>query len=354
MRKLILIFLILVLLGGIACAEEKTVPYQKNVSIPKLVNTVNNPVIEGESPLTGLPSSAEVYTPIMLPMDSSPEAYPLWGISEASILFQVPLKENGATRLLALFSDTYPEQAGGVRSGRMTMLPLARAFHAAFAYAGVPPIETGPVSVEEWLGEWSFRKPTRHYNLLGVHYKERIKSVKTPYNLSAHVNEIHAHLSERNVEFDVRPFLFTDDPLDRGDKATVISVQYYNHKNHSSISANSSSTFAWNPETGYIRSSKSGDMTDRTTGEAVPFANVIVMRVPVEWENGYAYYKNQMSGSGQADIFQSGRYIQGAWVHETHTDRIVFLDDSGNELTFQRGKTFIAVGEDMNISYIDK
>ena len=92
-------------------------------------------------------------------------------------------------------------------------------------------------------------------------------------------------------------------------------------------------------------------MTDRITGETVPFANVIIMRVPVEWESGYQYYADQMRGSGQADIFQSGRYIQGAWVHESHTERLVFLDDTGNELTFQRGKTFIALGEDMIVSY---
>jgi len=353
MRRLTCIFLIVMLLaGGIARAEEKVISYQKDITIPR-VNTKNNPVIKGESPLTGLPDSGERYTPIALPLDNTPDAYPHWGISEVSLLFQVPLTENGGTRLMALFGDTYPKQVGGVRSGRMSILPLARAFHAAFAYGGVPPIEKGPVSVDEWLTEWSFRKPTRHFNLLGANYRERVKTIPKPHNLSAHVADIHKNLVGRKMKFDVRPFLFTDEPLDRGDKAPVISIQYQNRKNLDKTNSESASTFTWLPETGYIRTSKTGEMIDRTTGETVPFANVIVMRVPVEWENGYPYYRDQMRGSGQADIFQSGRYIQGAWVHEDHAERLIFLDDKGKELRFQRGKTFFILGEDLIVSYID-
>ena len=354
MRKLICAFFtIILLLGGTACAEERIIPSREDVNVSKLTNTANNPAIEGESPLTGLPAGGEAYTPIMLPMDNSPEAHPLWGIGDASILFQVPLKENGATRLLALFGDRYPEQAGGVRSGRMSMLPLAAAFHAVFAYAGLPPIGKEHVNVEKWLGKWSFQKPSRHYNLLGLHFRERVSYVKRPGNLSAHVSELHEHLAGRDLDFEMRPFLFTDEPANRDEKASVITVQYHMRHKPSDVSPNSTSTFTWKPGTGYIRSSISGDMTDRTTGETVPFANVIIMRIPVKWEAGYPYYEGQMCGSGQADIFQSGCYIQGAWIRDSQTERLVFLDENGKELEFQRGKTFIVLGEDMIVSCSD-
>ena len=353
MRKLICICLAVLLLGVCAAsAEEKTIPNLNNVTIPKLIPQ-DHAAAEGESPFTGLPDGGEAYTPIMLPLDNSPEAHPLWGIGDASILFQFPLNDNGGTRLMALFGDTYPEQAGGVRSARMTMLPLVRAFHAVFAYAGMPPIGSGPVSVDTWLTEWGFRKPTRHYSLLGGQYRERMSFVADPHNLSAHVKDLHNHLAKRNMTFEDRAFLFTDEPLDRGEKASSVSVQYQSHQNRSQTSPNSASTFTWVPGTGYIRTSASGEMTDRTTGEVVPFANVIVMRVPVDWEKGYPYYADQMRGSGQADIFQSGRYIQGAWLHPNYTGRLVFLDENGKELTFQRGKTFIILGNEIIVSYSD-
>ena len=85
---------------------------------------------------------------------------------------------------------------------------------------------------------------------------------------------------------------------------------------------------------------------DRTTGEAVPFANVIIMRIPVKWESGYPYYADQMRGSGQADIFQSGRYIEGSWYREDVTGRLIILDEEGNELQFQRGKSFFILNNE--------
>ena len=353
MRKLICALLAMMFLIGCglgACAEEKAVQFRDEVTLPKLT-PADHPAIEGESQLTGLPASGEAYTPIAIPLDNSPEVYPLWGISEADVLFQVPLTENGATRLMALYGNVYPEQAGGVRSGRMTLLPLARAFDAAFAYAGVPPIGVEPISVDYWLGEWGYRKPTRHFNLLGDHFRERVDFLKKPNNLSAKIAELHEHLAERKVAFAERPFLFTDEAPEAGEEATVISVEYLHHGNSSKTNESSASTFEWQHGTGYIRTSKAGGMTDRTTGETVAFANVVIMKVAVEWEKGYPYYANQMRGSGAAVFFQDGRMTEGAWLHNGDTDRLVFLDEKGNEMTFQRGKTFIVVGDDLAVQY---
>ena len=97
-------------------------------------NYRNNPVIPGISSTTGLRSSGEEYTPIMVVLDNAEAAYPHWGVSQADIIFQVPNAGKGATKLLALFADFYPAQAGGVRSARATMLPLAVAWNAALAY----------------------------------------------------------------------------------------------------------------------------------------------------------------------------------------------------------------------------
>lgn len=309
----------------------------------------NNPEIEGESPLTGLPCT-EPYTPIVLPLDNSPEAQPLWGISDASILFQVPLGPYGSTRLMALYSDAYPEQAGGVRSGRMTMLPLARAFHAAFVYAGVPPIGSGDVSVNYYLTQWSFRKPTRHYDLMGRRFRERVDFIKKPFNLSAHVKELHDHLAKRKMTFEVRPFLFADEPLTRGEEATEVSLQFQSYKHKGHFSRNSACTFTWT-DAGYTRTSFTGEMTDRNTGKALAFANVIIMRVPVEWHRDYPFFEDHMRGTGQADIFQNGRYIRGTWSHPSRTDRVVFFDEEGNELAFQRGKTFLVLGDENVFAY---
>lgn len=341
----LLLAIVLLILTLCSASGETAVTPDMSLTVSSADFSEMNPAVKGQSPFTGLPC-AENYTPIMIPLDNSPEGHPLWGVSDADILFQVPLAENGATRFLALFSDAYPEQAGGVRSGRMTMLPLVRAFNAVFAYGGIPPIGTGSTSVEYYLDQWSFRKPTRHYNLMGDRFRERVSYASVPHNLSCHVRELHEHLVSRNLPYDNCSFLFTDLPLNRGMEASEIHLLF-----HSKDSAggdgneNSNCTFFWKGS-GYTRSSVSGELTDRTTGDPVIFTNVIILRVPVEWKKGYPYYRDHLRGSGQADIFQSGHYIQGFWSHQERTGRLVFLDENARELEFQRGKSFIVVGDE--------
>ena len=307
-----------------------------------------NPVIEGVSSTTGLPSSGEAYTPILLVLDNAEDAYPHWGISQADILFQIPNAGKGATKLMALFADNYPEQAGGARSGRATMLPIANAFDSAFAYAGPPATSGSNVSVDKLIKKWDIKK--KCYNLLGNDFRERVKYTESPHNLSAHIKEIHEDLIKSGIEFTQHPFLFTDDPLDRGESASYISLEHYgdskkknSHKNNAS-----SSTFAYDPEKkSYTRSSATGVNVDRDTNEPVEFANVIVIRTALSWQSGYPYYKNHLVNNGVAEIFQNGHYIQGAWVRKSQTSRIVFLDENGEELKFQRGKTFMVVTNDV-------
>ena len=90
-----------------------------------------------------------------------------------------------------------------------------------------------------------------------------------------------------------------------------------------------------------------GTEFDRDTEEFLYFANVIVMRVRINDKGvlgtSYKYYEKNLVGSGKADIFQNGRYIRGAWYREKEDSRLIFLDDEGNELKFQRGKSYIVV-----------
>ena len=354
MKKLTAWLLIMgLLLGclGMASAETKIEPDMDYTVTEDRWTTVLNPVQEGISPLTGLPCT-EAYTPIALVIDNSPETYPHWGIAEASWIFQAPLNREGGTRLLALYGDEYPEQAGGARSGRMTLLPLAAAFNAAFAYVGNPPTDEPAISVGKWLTEWNYRKPTRHYDLEGIHYKERVDFVQSPQNLSAHVKEIHEDLVKREVPFEVRAYLFAENPLDRGEDATEIELVFRDLDEGTTQNYNSNCRFDYREGIGYTRTSKAGQLAERNTGDPVTFANVIVLRAPVLIDHGYVCYEKQLMGSGQADIFQNGKYIKGAWIRSARMGRLVFLDDQGEELKLQPGKTFVVVGNDrVEVSY---
>ena len=304
----------------------------------------NHPVQEGFSSTTGLPISGETYTPIVMVVDNAEEAYPHWGVGDADIIFQVPNAGAGATKLLALFADHYPEQAGPVRSGRSSMLPAVLSFDAAFAFAGPPAVSGGQVDLNAMMMQFGMNKAQRVYNLLnGNEYKERWKGVGS-HNLSCHVKAIHDHLVQAGAEFEERPFLFTDAPRAVGKTANIVRVLHRGDDPKAGSNSASRAVFKYDPEAGgYTRDNSSGTYIDRLTEEKVLFANVLVLRVKFAYDRNYIYLNRHLTGSGSAEIFQNGKYVRGAWTREEADSRLVLVDEDGEELRLQRGKSFIVI-----------
>ena len=301
----------------------------------------------------------EAYTPIVLVLENSKEVFPHWGVGDTDWLVQVPVRPDGGTRLLAVYGSSYPEQAGGVRSGRMTMLPVAAMFTAALAMAGWPPNWMWNVKMENWIDEWDYNKPIRYYNLLGRHYRERVDFVPEPMNLSAHIAEMHQSLVKRGVKFQKRSFLFTDEPA-QGDSAVSVQTRFLDAEAVKKAGTNapedsgSAAVFAYTEGKGYIRDAKTtGIYKDRDSGEELTFANLIVLRIPVLWEEGiYPYYEDHFRGSGQAEFFQNGKHFTGTWYRSGRKARLVLLDENGQEVRLQRGRTFMIIGDqNAEISY---
>ena len=304
-----------------------------------------NPVIPGVSSTTGLPASGEPYTPVVIVLDNAEDAYPHWGVSQADIIFQVPNAGSGATKLLALFADHYPSQAGPVRSGRASMLPAVTSFNAAFAYAGPPAVKDDNIDIDALMSKYRMTYTHRVYNLLHDNgFKERFHDAAGGHNLSCHIDGIHDNLVTKNVEFEERPFLFTDEKRTDGETANIIRVLHRGESADTASNSASRAVFRYLPETGeYTRTNSSGKYSDRLTGETVTFANVIVLRVKFSWEKNYVFLRKHLVGSGTAEIFQDGRYVRGAWTRDDVTSRLVFTDADGSELKFKRGKTFIVM-----------
>lgn len=352
-RVFTLILAALMLFASVAGAEGMTLigDTQKNrIDLKKSYE--ENPVMDTVSPTTGLPASGEAYTPILMVLDNAEEAYPHWGVSQADIFFQVPNAGSGATKLMALFADQYPELAGGARSARGSMVPLAMAWDAAFAFAGGPELENNNTDPSKLMSKFGMWKAGLGYNLLGS-YSQREKFVKNPHNLSAQIRGIHENLIEDGVEFTKYPFYFTSEPRTEGETAEYIEILHYGDSKDNGSNPASAASYTYKADLGaYIRTNSSGDYVDRDNGEVVPFANVIVLRVKFQWNDNYVYLKDHLVGEGVAEIFQNGKYVRGAWVRSSQNGRIVFVGPDGEELSMQRGKTFIVITNDVtDVSY---
>ena len=343
---------LLLSLAGTAAADMTTIQPDMEMEVSREYGDslpMLNPEIEGISPLTGLPMEEE-YTPIALVLDDSPEVFPHWGVAEADWIAQVPLRPSGDTRMVAVYGSQYPEQAGGVRSSRMTMLPIATLFKSAFVDASYPPNHEWDIMVGGWLEEWHFFEPIRYFDLLGNKYKERVDFLPDPQNLSAHIREIHEYfLKKSSVKFEKRFFLFSDEPETRGDDATNIKMDFYGSEETTVPSDSSACTFTYEEGTGYLRNSSTGVYSDRNTGEPVPFANVIVLRSKLNWIYEYPWYEDHLRYSGQAEFFMNGKHITGSWYRRGRLARLTLLDEDGKEISLQKGKTFLVIGDQYTV-----
>ena len=117
-----------------------------------------NPVIEGQSPTTGMPVSGDsLYMPMLVQI-SNPEGSEKvdgknvtaagigqrapWGGQYADIVYEGILYRSGQTRITFLFNDSFAEgqplSAGPVRSARIGHVLLREEWQGGIVYAGGP------------------------------------------------------------------------------------------------------------------------------------------------------------------------------------------------------------------------
>lgn len=341
MRKMTALFLLMVLVAGISVSASAgtLIPatLKRNIQISK---AGENPQIPGESPTTGLPTSNTVYLPIMSQIDNNLDAIPQWGISYADIMYELPIQGQGWTRLTALFSDQYPEEAGPVRSGRVMHADLREEWDAALIHFGKQ--EAPGSNMKEIMSKYGVTKKGLAIDGIGNQYKDyfaRVRYHAAPHNVSAYVANLRELLLPKNYPFPVRPFKFTDETNYGGTPAQQFSIIHKKNKD-------TSSTFSYDPSLkGYQRFVRTGAYYDYLNpAQVLVYSNVIIQRTKLTF-NGHTMNPllPDVVGGGAADIFVAGQYIAGAWAREKLTSRTVFYDQNGNELALQRGKTWIVI-----------
>ncbi len=316
----------------------------KREEIPFASEYPDNPVLPGISGTTGLPFEG-VYAPVAVVLDNAEKAHPHWGVMDADILYQVPNGGAGATKLLALFADRIPQAAGGSRSARSPYVDVAREWGGGFAFAGYPTFEgQNKASVVDRLLAGSMHSNKRAFNLLGNNdYAERVKGYESPHNLSVNVQAVQALLQKSGTAISPRPFLFTDARPEGYEAARQITLRHYGEEYRPGWdNPASGSVFTYDPaQNAYLRETVSGPYVDRDAADTpLPFANVIVQRVRFTYSGPYLLLE-YLTGTGAAEIFTGGTYIPGGWYRKDLDSRTVFVDENGQEIQLQRGKTFI-------------
>ncbi len=308
-----------------------------------------NEWVQGTNPFTGESWEGQ-YLPVMVNIDTDPLARPNMGVSQADVIYELPLHRQGHTRSVAMFMGDIPSAAGPVRSARIPMLEIREEWNSGYIFFGSQ--EAKGTSVKEYLRKihrelWdknTFIYPiidgiTARYGKFFVAQRGYV----SPHNQMVDVRAVHDEFAKEEPA--KRPWLFTTEGLDHGASAFYMSTE---------TRPDFIPSYRYNEETRtYDRYYNGEEFIDGADNRPTTFANVIFMRTKVTWyKNGPDKPVVELTGEGTADIFQNGRYIRGSWVRAVgNTDKIednlaartIFFDDQGNELKFLVGKTFIHI-----------
>ena len=287
---------------------------------------------------------------VMIP--NNKPALPQYGLSLASIVFEAPMESGSCTRLMGIFEDYDDiERIGPVRSARDYFMYEALAYDAIYCNWGLAVPYVGPVintdrvdnvsqavsGIDSPSSEAFDRVSRSGYSLefTGYLFTDGYeKAVKR-----------HGYSTEYTNRFE-QAFTFADDGCIAeyaGYPAatkimpggTASSSGGYNHTNP---------YFTYNADDGlYYRSQLNAPHKDEYNGEQIAVSNVVFKVCHGEIRDDHGYLAFGVHGTGNAYVFTNGKVIKGTWERKSDYEPNMFLNENGEEIIFNQGKTWVCI-----------
>lgn len=265
------------------------------------------------------------------------------GLDKASVVYET-LAEGGITRFMALFPvGQAVKEIGPVRSARPYFISWAEEYKPLFVHAGGSPqalsyLKSGKANV------FDFNQFSHGGNFI------RDDSRPAPHNLYTDPEKLYSGLRKgpsRDAIPTYTSWLFKGEtPIDsRASSANDIVVNF--------SSFNYKVTYKYDRvQNVYARTL--GDKAHLTRdGVQLAPKNVVVLFTKV----GLIPKEKQRLdittiGSGKMLLFRDGTVTEGTWKKDSNTDRLKFLDASGNPLALNAGQIWIdTVSTDAKVTY---
>lgn len=362
-----------------ACGKEETVPEKETVvaeaitPIEEAVGAVPEtqteeeetdkylyPVIEErevvdgkmQSYLTGewMDESKANRRPIAVSIPNQKSCLPQYGITNASVIYQVPLRDN-LTRLFCLFEDFDDlDRIGPTRSIRDYMVYIGLEHDAIICHWGSA-VYANDLLNSDMVDNISqatsgIDNPTPgafdRYNRSGSY-----NSTDSAYMF---VNGLMSGVEKKGYSWDYDDtfepkFLFAQDDVKAAydDAQTATKIWPGKEGNYNTVGA----YFEYDEATGkYAYYEYDKPLKDERTGEQLMVDNVVLQVCYAEERDDHGYLIMEMhgpiTGDGTMYFFTNGKVVKGTWERMNGDEKPAkYYDADGNELVFNQGKTFV-------------
>lgn len=283
-----------------------------------------------KSPLSGLPCENYAARPFAVMMAGDTTARPLSGLSEADIVFEMPVITSSITRLMGVFTCNKPAEMGSLRSARHDYITLAMGIDAIFVHWGgshfaLDDLKKGiadDIDALKHSGPF-FRKShiPRPHNGFTSYDKLVEKSKSLKYRLE---NKFAGY-----PHFDSESAVAKKGTLDVG-FAGAYKVKY-----------------EYDPSTNSYKRFWNGiEDKDYSTGKNIMAKNVVVMKAASRQIEGQ-YNDVDIEGEGEVKVYRNGEEISGKWKKDKskRDSKLFFLDSAGEEIKFVPGQIWVEIIE---------
>lgn len=270
--------------------------------------------------------------PISIMMAADPETRPLSGISEADMVFEMPVTPNEITRFMAVFQCQDPIEVGSIRSARNDFIPLALGLGSIYAH---------------WGGEReALQKLNGHIidNVDAMKYEGTVfyrkRGAPMPHNGFTDLDKVidQAKKLDYSLENVFSGYLHEEKKLKKSisNIAEEIKIDYVFPYNVSWIYDGKDNE--------YERFRGNKPEVDRNNESRVSAKVVVIMKTKSKYLSK-DYIAVETQGSGEALIYQGGTMITGRWQKDSTVlnSKLYFYDSSGSEIKFLPGKIWIEI-----------
>ena len=297
----------------------------------------------GVDPLTGLPAPDPANLdrrPVLAKVSNWPrEGRPHAGLSEADVVFEYYIGYQ-MNRFLAIYYGGNSGQIGPIRSGRLVDAQLANLYQGILAYGNADP-QVDAVLIER-LGDRALAYKNLPCPPMCGYLTHSATGV---YLDSAALSAYAEELGVDNTPQDLRGFRFDEDPPEGGDAGSILRVEYANFSIMEWRYDSAAADYRLWQETETADGLILAPATDRNTGQALAFDNLVVMFADyIEYAPSLHDIEIENAPRPQrAWFFRDGVKVEGTWRVPEPGRPIIFETEPGVSVPLKPGQTWIVI-----------
>lgn len=256
-------------------------------------------------------------------VENSTDARPQSGLNAADIVYET-MAEGGIPRLIALFQKDSSEKIGPIRSARPYFLTISKEYNLPLAHCGGSAEAMATIKSENLMSMDEMANSSTYL---------RDKERKAPHNLYTSTDKLRALIKTKNFVKEPTVKLKFDKTYWDSDKFSpatniVLKMNKYYNTNY---------TYK---DGVYLKSMDGKSSNNKEDQQPLAFKNIVIQLTTIKTQADKLHLDIALIGQGDGYAISNGKFVKMHWSKKDATSQTLLMDESGNDLPLNPGKTW--------------